>query len=190
MTHNFRESLERSHRYADAPWWTEVYERFFPDCQVQDMRKDGWWQRAGIDRRVHLANATTVTVDEKVRERDWPDFALEAFSEWTTDRDRQKRGWMWTAACDYLAYAFVPSRTCYLLPMRELQRAWESDWRDWWRLAAKRQGGFRFADAPNESHWGSYTTRSICVPKPIVFDAISKAMVAIWSEAWPALDAA
>lgn len=179
MIHDFRRSLDRSHEWADAPWWREVYDLMFPESMVQDMRKDGWWQRAGIDRRIHLSNGTTVTVDEKVREKDWPDFALEAFSHWDEDNEsRRKPGWMEYAACDYLAYAFIPSRRCYLLPMRELQRIWHDCRSEWWALARAEQGGFKFADARNTS----YVTRCICVPIPVVLDAIRDCLLCTWTK--------
>ncbi len=172
---------------ADAPWWNEVYANFFPGCLVQDMRDDGWWQRAGIDKRLHLRNGTSVSVDEKVREQDRPDFALEAFAEWTGSNDGSAAGWMELAAanqlaCDYLAYAYVPSRTCYLLPMRELARAWVANRREWWILAGQQRRGFRFADAKNLGRGGrAYTTRSICVPRDVVFGAITDVMRTTWS---------
>ena len=43
---------------------------------------------------------------------------------------------------------------------------------------------FRFADAENETSWGWYTTRSICVPRPVVFDALQRSMVMVWNESW------
>lgn len=177
--HDFHRSLKASHEWADAPWWAEVYGLMFPGCQIQDMREDGWWQRAGIDRRLHLPNGTTVTVDEKVRPEDWPDFALEAFSHWhEEDEGRRKPGWMDYAACDYLAYAFVASRRCYLLPMRELQRVWADNKREWWLLAAERRSGFRFADAQNRG----YVTRCICVPIDVVLDCIRESLTVTWSK--------
>jgi hypothetical protein len=185
--HNFESSLRRSHSYADAPWWNEVYDNLFPGCMVQDMRTDGWWQRAGIDRRLHLLNGTSVSVDEKVREEDWPDFALEAFWDWRGSAEGSADGWMQLAAnnqlaCDYLAYAFVPSQTCYLLPMRELARAWTIHRREWWNLAKEKARGFRFADAKNSGRGGrGYVTRSVCVPRNIVFGAITEVMRTTWT---------
>ena len=182
--HNFQRSLELSHAYADAPWWAEVYERAFPGCEVQDLRADGWWQRAGIDRRVHLPNAATVTVDEKVREEDWPDILLECWSVWLGRKDhpRNKPGWIQYAACDYLAYAFVPSRRCYLLPMRELQRAWATHGEQWKIKAERRVDGFYKAVAENEG----YQTLGVCVPIDVLMQAIQDAMLVNWSKTWEA----
>lgn len=187
VVHRFGKSLDLSYRYADAPWWNEVYNNLFPGCVIQDMRLDGWWQRAGIDKRLHLTNGTTVSVDEKVREQDWPDFALEAFAEWTGTVEDSAAGWMELAAsgqlaCDYLSYAYVPSRTCYLLPMRELARAWVTYRREWWRLASAERKGYRFADAKNIGRGGRpYVTRSVCVPRDVVFGAITDVMRTTWA---------
>lgn len=178
--HDFNKSLAASHAYADAPWWAQVYDRAFPGHLMQDMRADGWWQRAGIDRMLHLANGTTVTVDEKVRETAWgDDFALEAFSEWYgRGHRRNKPGWVAKPlACDYIAYAFLSLRRCYLLPTRELQRAWLEHRHEWWTLAADpAQRSYRFVDAKNRG----YVTRSVAVPAAVVLDAIRDALLVAW----------
>jgi hypothetical protein len=195
--HRFRRSLGKSHKWADAPWWDEVYEAAFPGCIRQDMREDGWWQRAGIDKLLHLPNATTVSVDEKVREEYYPDFAIEYFhvpdvraenistrDGWNTarSRGRLRDGWIKTAACDYLAYAWVPRRRCYLLPMRDLQRAWEREKYTWWDLAEKCHGGFRFIDADNDGEFGGrYVTRSVAVPVTVLLASIQRSMEFTWS---------
>ena len=47
--HQFRESLELSHQFSDAPWWMEVYRAAFPDLAAAVcVRDDGWAQRGGI----------------------------------------------------------------------------------------------------------------------------------------------
>lgn len=196
IVHNFDESLSASHGAADEPWWGEVYEQAFPGYTMQDMRADGWHQRAGIDRILHLPNGTQVKVDEKVRLPPvrGDDIALEVCSEWYGRGDpRNKRGWVaLPLACDYVAYAIVLPRLCYLLPMRELQRAWAKHRRDWWQRACEddRQhaemgchGAYRFVDAKNRGRSGRrYVTRSVAVPVHVVLDAIRDAMVIEWSE--------
>ncbi|WP_273845440.1 hypothetical protein [Rubrobacter calidifluminis] len=168
MVHDFEESLKRSHAYEDAPWWREVYERAFHNLQeMVSVRQDGWAQRAGIDRRLILADGTVLSVDEKVRERDYPDFCLEYWS----DRKRQIPGWVAKdLTCDYIAYAFVPSRTCYLLPFQLLRRAWREHHRRW-------VGTYRKVEALNRG----YVTVSVAVPIEVVLEAISDAMAVRWS---------
>lgn len=172
--HNFAASLRRSHGYADAPWWGQVYRRAFPGLEyIQDLREHGWWQNAGIDRRIFLPNKTFVTVDEKVREQDRDDFFLEAFSEWHGSKESSKPGWIEYAACDYIAYAFAPSRRCYLLPMRELHRVWVERRSEWWvsypPLSARNQVGKR-----------TWVTVGVAVPIDEVLDAIRGCTLIRW----------
>lgn len=172
MIHDFKESLERSNAYVNAPWWTEVYRRAFGHLSVSaivSVRNDGWAQRGGIDRVITLASGKTITVDEKVREKDWPDILLERWS----DEARKIPGWIQKPlACDYLAYAFVPSRRCYLLPMLTLQRAWRSNGREWCQQ-------YQTKRADN----GHYVTASIPVPIDVLFAAVSDAMRIEWADA-------
>lgn len=168
MIHQFRESLERSNGYSDAPWWLDVYRQAFPTlASCVSVRNDGWAQRAGIDRVITLACGRVVRIDEKVREKDWPDFCLEYWS----DYGSRIRGWVCKdLACDFIAYAFAPTKTCYLLPTLSLRRAWRSNCLTWIRQ-------FDRIEANN----GTYVTVSVAVPKQVLLDAIRDAMVVTWS---------
>lgn len=165
--HSFADSLAWSESYSDAPWWLEVYRRAFPNlASMVRVRDDGWAQRGGIDRVLQLKCGRTYTVDEKVRAKDWPDFALERWS----DTAKQKPGWIQKPlACDFIAYAFVPSQTCYLLPVPTLQRAWRLFGRKW----ADAYGEIK---APNSG----YVTTSVCVPRDVLMRSLSDAMVVHW----------
>lgn len=165
--HSFADSLAKSNTYADAPWWAEVYRKAFPGFDVmQCMRSDGWAQRAGIDRRIHLNSGKTIEVDEKVRERDWPDFLLERWS----DEGRRTPGWIQKdLRCDFIAYAFVPSRVCHLLPFPLLRRAWTKHGRAW----AQRHETVRARN-------NGYVTASVAVPIGEVYAALSGAMAVTW----------
>lgn len=127
--HDFRASLALSQTYSDAPWWLELYRIAFPTLvSAVCVREDGWAQRGGIDRVLTLACGRTYTVDEKVRTNDWPDILLEQWS----DEERRAPGWVQKPlACDFIAYAFAPSRRCYLLPVAPLHRAWRMHARNW-----------------------------------------------------------
>lgn len=72
--------------------------------------------------------------------------------------------------CDFIAYAFVPSATCYLLPYQLLRRAWNEHKREWWS-----EYGQKRADN------GSYVTVSVPVPIDVVLAAITDAMVIRWT---------
>lgn len=175
MTHDFASSLAYSESYSDAPWWNDVYTQAFPTLKsMVSVREDGWAQRGGIDRLLILADGTTVKVDEKVRSRSYPDFCLEYWS----DIARRRPGWVSKdLTCDFIAYAFVPAATCYLLPFQLLRRACRDHKEEWLDLAERRADGFRRVDADN----GSYVTASLAVPIPVVLDALRDAMIIHWT---------
>lgn len=170
MAHSFVESRDRSRAQSDAPWWLDVYREAFPDlCSAVYVAADGWAQRGGIDRVLTLASGRTITVDEKVRDKDWPDILLEYWS----DRDRKIVGWVAKdLACDFIAYAFIPSETCYLLPFATLRRAWKQNRMEWCRR-------YRRVEAQN----AGYTTVSVAVPKDVLFQALAGAMMIQWARA-------
>lgn len=182
--HSFSRDLRASHKWADAPWWRTVYEARFPGCQIQDMREDGWWQRAGIDRLIHLPNATSVRVEEKVRDRAFDDFALEFEHVDRSTRRLLRLGWINTdLACDYLAYAVVPRRVCYMLPWRELRRAWLLNKTEWLDNAEAGRHGFRMVEANNEDR---YISRSVAVPQAVLREALTSVMSVQWADGWDA----
>jgi hypothetical protein len=166
--HDFEQSLARSQAQADAPWWLEVYRTAFPDLASSvSVREDGWAQRGGIDRVLTLASGRTLTIDEKVRDKVWPDILLELWS----DKGKKVKGWaVKPLAIDYIAYAFVPSRQCYLLPFQTLRRAWRLNAKQWWdrypHIEAKNRG---------------YVTESIAIPVGVLMTAMGDAMRVEWS---------
>jgi len=175
--HNFAESLAKSHEQADAPWWSEVYATAFPGFSTMvSVRTDGWAQRGGIDRVITLTSGRTITVDEKVRDKQWPDILWEFWS----DKDRKVKGWCAKdLACDYIAYAFIPTKTCYLLPTLQMRKAWQLFGKEWVKRASVGEDGYRIVDADN----GSYITRSVAVPIAVTLKAIQQAAIIKWSAA-------
>lgn len=166
--HDFNESLALSHEYADATWWYDIYREAFPDLEsAVSVRNDGWAQRGGIDRVLTLSSGKTLSVDEKVRAEDWPDILLEYWS----DRDRKVRGWIAKdLACDFIAYAFVPSATCYLLPFQTLRRAWRANRKQWVTSYPK-------VEAQNNG----YVTVSVAVPIETLMSSLTGAMYVRWT---------
>lgn len=121
-----------------------------------------------------LADSTVIRVDEKVRRKHRADIALEVWS----DEGRKIPGWACKDLhCDYIAYAFEPSRTCYLLPFRLLRRTVKENGSAWWKAAKDRRDGFDEVRADN----GRYVTVSIAVPTAVLLDAIRDAMVITWT---------
>ncbi len=85
---------------------------------------------------------------------------------------RKVPGWIQKPlACDFIAYAFIPSRTCLLLPTLTLQRSWRIYGRDWIEK-------YPAVRANN----GRYITTSIPVPRDILLKALSDATVVVWGE--------
>ena len=123
--------------------------------------------RGGIDRMLVLSSGKTLSVDEKVRERDWPDVLLEYWS----DTGARTPGWVAKdLACDLIAYAFVPSQTCLLLPFQQLRRAWQTHRKEW-------VSEFPTIRADN----GRYITTSVAVPRDELMKRIGEAMFVSWA---------
>lgn len=174
LLHDFATSLAKSAAQADAPWWELVYRKAFANFAcMHSVREDGWAQRGGIDRVVVLTSGKTVSVDEKVRDKVWPDFLWE----YESDSDRHTPGWCAKdLACDFIAYAYIPSKRCFLLPAIQIRRAWLENGVAWISQANRGDTGFRIVDAPNKG----YFTRSVAVPLKETFKAIRDAMIVNW----------
>jgi hypothetical protein len=178
VNHVFADSLATSHAHADAPWWPIVYKMAFPTSTgTRDQRADGWAQRAGIDRFVDLSDGTSLKIDEKVRTKDYPDILLERWS----SRESRTPGWIQKdLSCDFIAYAFIPTETCYLLPFQVLRRVWREQGREWIAKAEQKDKDKRHGFAVVEAENPTYTTESITVPIPVLLDAIRDALVIHW----------
>ena len=90
-----------------------------------------------------------ITIDEKVRRRDYGDILLEYVS---NDR-RGTPGWVENTdiQCDYIAYAVLPTSKVYLLPRRELQGAWwehKQGWIDRYGTREAINDGYRTLNCP------------------------------------------
>lgn len=170
MQHQFKKSLELSQAQSDAPWWEQVYRRAFPTMHsMMCVRNDGWAQRGGIDRVITLESGKSIYVDEKVRAESWPDILLEYWS----SVEHQRPGWIaQDMASDYIAYAFIPTEECFLLPFHTLRLAWHEN-RNAWVSKYKR------VEAANKG----YTTVSVAVPTGVVLSALRDAMHVSWAAA-------
>ena len=170
MPHDFNEQLKFSESARHEPFWIAVYQRAFPELATWYFNnRDNGAQRAGIDRVLVLHGGKTLTVDEKVRKDDYGDIALEYIS-----NDRTGAiGWMEKdLLIDYLAYAVLPSRKCYVLPWQMLRRAWLHH-RDVW-IEKARRGLDDFKCVPAKNLAG-YTTHSVGVPVEYLLKRVSRA---------------
>lgn len=171
VIHDFQERLQWSEAKGYEPFWEAVYKKAFPNL-VNHMLCSGDTdsQRQGVDRLLFLSNNMTLRIDEKKRNVTYPDILLEYISVDTTGAP----GWMdKDLAIDYLAYAFIPTKQCYLYPWPLLRRAWIR-YRDEWIAKGKRkQEGFRIVPGKNRN----YTTWSVVVPIVVLQAALRSAIV-------------
>lgn len=167
--YRFNQQLQESHAAADLPLWRETYEKAFPDMVAMIYHeKDGFHQRAGVDRSILLSTSKQILIDEKVRKRNkitqkvYEDIALE----YVSCNRTQSPGWVCKPLlADYIAYAIAPLGKCYLLPVLQMQLAWSRHSKDW-------LSRFRKIESDN----GSYKTLSVCVPVPVVFGSIGSCL--------------
>lgn len=164
MLHNFKDSLEKSDIHSDDPLWGDLYQAAFHNfAGMHKVGIDGWAQRGGIDRIIMLNSGKTLSVDEKVREKDYGDILLEFWSNF----EKKVPGWVAKdLACDFIAYAIMPARKCYLLNFQLLREAWIKNHKEW-------VGKYQIAKARNIG----YTTISVCVPVDVLFEALSDVQV-------------
>jgi hypothetical protein len=165
LKHNFKESLAFSHEFEDHPIWSVIYAKAFPSMlDMVTYRSDGFWQREGVDRGIFLSNTKQILIDEKVRGRNkitgivYEDIALEVWS----NKEKKTPGWLTKQLrADYIAYLIAPLGICHLLPVIQLQSAFDKHKEAW---LSKFQ-------VINSKNFG-YTTESVCIPPNILYPAI------------------
>jgi len=168
-THDFHEDLVVSEAVANEPWWEDVYRRAFPYFKSMEVVASGTREQlAGVDRVIWLEGGSVINVDEKVRHTDYDDILLETQS----STEHKTPGWACKSLrCDYIAYAFLPSKRCYIFPFPQLQRALWKHWDEWNRDCKK-------VKASNPG----YTTTSLAVPIATLQQAITEAGFVQWEK--------
>jgi hypothetical protein len=163
-THDFKERLAWSLTARHEVFWDAVYRKAFPSLARTEIITDLALQKLGVDRLLVLGNGIELTVDEKKREcADPGDILLEYRHEGHYNAD----GWMEKdATIDYLAYAFIPNRRCYLFDWRMLRRAWLCHKDEW-------MARFRHIKSNNER----YVTWCLAVPTDVLQRAVLSASV-------------
>lgn len=163
-THDFNERNAWSLQARQEAFWEAVYQKAFPSIVKCELIKDLANQKNGVDRLLTLANDITLTIDEKTRERaDTGDILLEYKHEGLYNAP----GWIEKdLTIDYLAYAFIPNRRCYLFDWRMLRRAWVR-YKDVWMVQHRHVVG------QNQT----YKTWSIAVPTDVLQRAVLTASV-------------
>ena len=168
IIHSFNESLEQANEVANESWWEDIYRQYFPHfLAMSSPIEDGWGQRAGIDRIILLKSGKQIKIDEKVRYTDYGDILIEYWS----DKEHKVPGWgVRELDCDYIAYAVLPTKTCFMLPFDHLQAAVYDNAESW----VNQYGG---KQAVNQNH----TTESMTVPIDILYEAMNKASRVRWT---------
>lgn len=176
MVHEFNRSLTKAQSIDNEPWWLDIYAQAFPGfLSLTTITKDGWAQRGGIDRVVTLKSGKCLWIEEKVRDKNYGDIALERWS----DRARKTPGWIQKdLACDFICYVVRPIKKGYMLPFLPLRKAWIKHGPDWCKLAEKGQCDFKIIIAENDG----YNTESVGVPAEVLFSALKGAYNFSWDE--------
>lgn len=173
--HSFAGELAYGNNAGDDAFWEAVYREAFPTFRDMMAHPDDMArQRVGIDRTVRLQNGQLIRIDEKKRREVRDDVLLEYVSNSVTGAP----GWIEKdLSIEYMAYAFMPTRQCYLFCWPQLQRAWRKEAVGWKDRAAAGYGGFSLVTAHN----AGYDTHSLAVPLTYLLDAYSWAALVIAS---------
>jgi hypothetical protein len=164
LVHDFHERLAYSEAGSHEPFWDAVYRKAFPNLVSHTpCPGDFASQRMGIDRVIVLSSGDILKIDEKKRERQYEDVLLEYLANDMSGAP----GWIEKdLAIDYLAYAFMPTRKCLLLPWLTLRRVWAGYGKRWLNTHP-------IIKAQNKN----YKTLSVAVPIAELQSAVSKAML-------------
>lgn len=167
--HRFQEQLDWSEAASAEPFWEAVYRQAFPNLvSLMPCPGDFESQRLGIDRVILLSNGQLLKIDEKKRRKDYRDVLLE----WQSNDATGAPGWIEKdLAIDYLAYAIMPTLTCYLFPWTMLRRAWEQNKLNWWAEAGLETRPVGQFAAQNVG----YATWSLSMPIGRVYQAVANA---------------
>lgn len=163
MIHDFHKCLAFSEQAQLEPFWEQVYRKAFPTMHHWEYCKDLYWQLKGVDRTIYLNNGHQYHIDEKIREKVWPDILLEH----TSNNVKKSPGWMEKDLnLDFFAYAFLPIKTVYLFSWPLLRTAWiahRDEWKSIYKMIASDNG------------W--YYTYSVAIPIPVLLQAVSEATI-------------
>jgi len=162
---DFNECLVLSENKEVEDLFIKAYHKaFYNITNIMYGRKDYCrTQKSGIDRIIYLENFKVITIDEKVRKKNYDDFALEFIS----NDKKNTPGWIEKdLSIDYIAYGFLESKTVYLLEWQLLKRSW-NNFKDIWKEK------YFIAKAENKG----YTTYSVCVPIKEVLNIVKNASI-------------
>lgn len=118
-------------------------------------------QANGIDRIIYFEDNKVITIEEKIRAKDYNDILLEYISNDQTNAP----GWMEkNLSIDYLVYCILETGRFLIFDWRTLRRAWKRNKEEW-------KEKYKKVEAENEG----YSTHSVCVPTEVLQRAMTKA---------------
>lgn len=165
---DFTADLAIERQNADAPIWGKVYTQLYPNTLVNYERcNHPEAQKLGIDRILTLEDTTQITVEEKIRYKDYNDVALEFWS----NKEEKTPGWcLKDLKCDYVLYLFWNSQKYCYMPFTPLRKIFEKSL-DIWKTR------FKVINTINKGNITNYTTVSVCVPIPLLSNLLPEMKV-------------
>jgi len=121
---DFKTDLEYSLEDNESDLFDNFYRRVFPSLVEIENVTDLDLQMKGIDKIIHFKENKKLYIDEKKRRKDYGDIILEIWS----NTEKRKAGWIFKSHTDYIVYAIIPSRKCYLLPALLLKIWVKNNW--------------------------------------------------------------
>jgi hypothetical protein len=158
---NFYKDLAYSLDISKNEEFDRFYNDKFPDLKKIETVTDKETQLKGIDKILTFENGSIITIDEKIRRKDYGDIYIELFS----NLERQKKGWAYTSQCDYIVYYIEPTQQVYLLPVFLLRKAIRKHRKQWERTC-------KTVLSKNSL----YTSYGLAIPKEILLGAITAEM--------------
>lgn len=114
-------------------------------------------QKIGVDKILRFRLRSSIAIDEKLREKAYPDILLEEYSNWELKRP----GWLMAgSAADYISYVVRPTKRIYLIPYYKLKSNWDRNYQTWLT-----KYGRKFGKTECDDGRVIYQTSNIPVPK-------------------------
>ena len=129
VVHDFKKCLDYSELAKDEEFWLSVYRKAFGELKMIGInRLHCEEQKRGQDRFMETVEGEFIRVDEKKRTKVYNDILLE----YVSDNRMLTPGWIEKDLdIEYIAYAFMPNKTCHLIPWQPLRKAWKENKKKW-----------------------------------------------------------
>lgn len=167
--YNFDEDLKKSQDDQDLLFWEEIYKQFFPLFARMEKCTDRSKQNNGVDRYIYEKgdiDEYKIPIEEKLHYSKYPNFIMERWS----NVEKKIPGWVQkNLDCEYVAYAFILERRCFLIRFDALRATWKGYGREWIREFGTRR-------APNID----YETEFVPVPQNVFLDVVPLVREALW----------